>query len=66
MTTLRRRVTRLQGQRREGCTTCRSWSGVVYEDGDGVRTRPDSCPHCGRHVPVHLVRRILGISWAEI
>lgn len=66
MRTLGRRVTRLQGRRQGGCSTCRIWSGVVYEDGNGVPDRPDACPDCGRDVPVRLVRRILGVSWAEI
>lgn len=66
MKSLGRRVTHLHGQRRKGCATCQSWSGVVYEDGNGVSDRPDACPHCGRDVPVLLVRRIVGISWAEI
>ena len=66
MTSLGRRVARLQGRRQEGCATCRSWSGVVYEDGDGLRDRPDACPGCGREVPIRLLRQIIGISWADI
>lgn len=66
MRRLGRRVTRLQGQQHGGCATCRIWSAVVYEDGDGLPDRPDVCPGCGRAVPIRLVRRIIGIAWADI
>lgn len=66
MRRLGRRVARLQGHVQGGCATCRIWSPVVYEDGDGRPDRPDVCPYCGRAVPVRLVRRIIGIAWGDI
>lgn len=39
-----------------GCSTCRDWTRVVYEDAAGRRGSPDHCPKCGRLVADTVVR----------
>jgi len=44
-----------------GCATCRSWAEIVLGDEDGVRSRPERCPDCGRVVPIRHVVVIVGV-----
>jgi len=62
------RLIRLEEYRGLGCATCRAWAPatitVIREDAGGHRSetapeRPDSCPSCGRTVPIHLKRHLV-------
>jgi hypothetical protein len=48
-------------QQQKGCPTCRAWPGLVMIDDDGNRSRPESCPDCGRHVPDAYQIHIVGV-----
>ena len=61
MSGLGRRVAALEANAPPGCPTCRHWHGAVYADDGGNRGRPDRCPGCGPHVPVRLVRVVVGV-----
>ena len=67
MTTMGRLI-RLEDRQPKGCATCRAWGPatitVIREDAGGHRSetaleRPDSCPLCGRTVPIRLRRTIV-------
>ena len=60
-----------------GCAICETWGAVghsvVVDDEDEINQlvdrRPETCPSCGRHVPVELNRTIVlvcGISASDI
>ena len=66
MRALGKRLGRLEERAPEGCDACRSWGPVVFEDGEGRRSRPEQCPGCGRAVPVRLVRRYVLVRWDEV
>lgn len=66
MRPLGRRLGRLEDRVPKGCPSCRTWGPVVFEDGEGRRSRPDACPNCGRPVPVRLVRRYVLVRWDEV
>ena len=59
--TLRRRIDRLHVDVVIDCDTCRSWCGTVLRDDDGESSRPESCPDCGRVVPIYRELHIVGI-----
>jgi hypothetical protein len=63
---LGKRLGRLEERAPKGCPTCRTWSGVVFEDGDGRPPRPELCPASGWRVPAWLVRRYLLVRWDEV
>jgi hypothetical protein len=44
------------------CHVCRRWTPATVCDTHGVCLRPDSCPACGRSVPVTDRVRIAGLS----
>ena len=61
-----RRLDALEGRfALRGCDTCITWNGFVLVEIDGEtdaeisRSNPDSCPTCGREIPVrreiHLI-----------
>ena len=49
-----------------GCHVCRRWTRATVCDTHGVCLRPDSCPACGRSVPVDERIRIAGLSLETI
>jgi hypothetical protein len=63
--TLRRRLTALQAnadlRMAEGCDTCRTWPGIVIRDDAGNMSRPETCPDCGREVPIFRLLHIVGV-----
>jgi hypothetical protein len=65
MKSMRRRIGKLQEQARmqapAGCDTCRSWAGIVLMDDVGNLSRPDTCPGCGRAVPIFRILHIVGV-----
>ena len=44
-----------------GCDHCRAWIDTVLADDQGNRSRPETCPGCGRHVPYRVVIEIIGV-----
>lgn len=59
--TNRRRVTVLEGRCPLGCMTCQLWFGVALRDDEGMYSRPEVCPDCGRLVPITQEVWIVGI-----
>jgi hypothetical protein len=63
--TLRRRMTALQAQAElnstAGCATCRHYPGIVLMDDEGTLSRPETCPDCGREVPIFRILHIVGV-----
>ena len=67
MKTIEPRLDRLEALVPKGCDVCRSWGPCVYEDyPSGARTRPEDCPACGRHVPVRVVVRLIGVRADDV
>ena len=56
-----RRLTTLQATVASGCETCRTWYGTVLRDDAGNRSRPESCPQCGRVVAITHDLHIIGV-----
>jgi hypothetical protein len=56
-----RRLERLEVRHRRNCVTCYLWMEAVLIDDDGNLARPESCPECGRHVPVTVRVQIVGV-----
>jgi hypothetical protein len=44
-----------------GCETCRAYAGIVLMDDDGRLSRPETCPDCGRSVPIVRFLHIVGV-----
>jgi hypothetical protein len=49
-------------QVRPVCRTCLGWGASTYCNEEGVCLRPESCPACGRVVPIRLRRIIVGVD----
>lgn len=64
MKALRQRLTKAEAVLRPppGCPLCRRWNGSVVGDESGKRSRPETCPACGRVVPVRMVAIVAGID----
>lgn len=66
--TIGRRLSDLETRypRPVGCPVCRDWSPRAYLRDDEA-PRPETCPRCGRSVPIRLTRRYLIVpSPAEV
>ena len=65
MKSMQRRLGKLQEQAHvkatAGCDTCRHWAGIVLMDDDGNLSRPETCPDCGRDVPIFRILHIVGV-----
>lgn len=64
MSAIDRRLGRLEAAYRrppDGCPACRGWSARVFLRDDEA-PRPETCPACGRTVPIRLVRRYLVVA----
>jgi hypothetical protein len=61
VTKLGPRLRKLEAGRPVGCPTCRAWCGTVLQDDDGVRSRPERCPACGRFVPIRVAVHVVGV-----
>jgi hypothetical protein len=63
--TIHRRMTALQAQAdlttNAGCETCRTYPGIVIRDDAGTLSRPETCPDCGREVPIFRLIHIVGV-----
>lgn len=55
------RLSRLERHVPGGCPVCRHWGPVAWAIGreDAHPTRPETCPSCGRHVPIEELRRVV-------
>jgi hypothetical protein len=56
-----RRIFTLQSAVVSDCETCRFWYGTVLRDDAGNRSRPESCPACGRIVAITHYLHIVGV-----
>lgn len=51
------RIVRLEALAKpRGCDVCHLWGPCVYQFGDDGTHRPETCPNCGREVPIRLIR----------
>jgi hypothetical protein len=62
---LRRRIdgieSRFDDMVTNACATCRFWCGTVLRDDAGNMSRPETCPDCGRDVPIFRLLHIVGV-----
>ena len=58
---LKRRIADLEFLTVVGCESCRFWHDTVLRDDEGNRSRPESCPDCGRYVAITHELHIVGI-----
>jgi hypothetical protein len=47
------------------CPTCADWQPVEIVTFDRA-LRPETCPTCGRHLPIATAVEIVGVSYAAI
>jgi len=63
--TVQRRIAGMEARARTtaslACDTCRAYSGIVLRDDAGRLSQPESCPDCGRTVPVPHILHIVGV-----
>jgi hypothetical protein len=45
----------------DGCDICRHYPGIVLMDDAGTLSRPETCPDCGREVPIFRILHIVGV-----
>lgn len=79
---MHQRIDRLEGElRQRGCPTCKGFpwdSGIVFLvkgnivgpngelSDDAELDRPEYCPECGAHHPIHTVIDLGGAGWEAI
>jgi len=52
-------------RRPEDCASCRAWGPVAFAF-DDAEARPETCPACGRRVPIRLLRRYVGVGAEDV
>jgi hypothetical protein len=60
------RLLRIEDALPEGCDHCRPWYEVTLGNEDGSTMRPESCPSCGRVVPIRMVHVVVGVPWEAL